>query len=223
VGVLLVVLLLATAVLLARPVHNQLLTWVSVVEALIRHHPHEGKAVFLLLAATSALLAFFSSAVIVPLAVYAWGPRTCILLLWSGWLLGGVIAYAVGRLLGRPMTEALVPAGSLQRYEGRFRTVEGFVPVLLLQLAIPSDVACYLFGLARCRFRVFLPALATAEIPYALGAVYLGASFLQRNLLPLLAVGLAGVALAVLAYRAHVQQVSELVSDTSPLPNEISP
>jgi hypothetical protein len=49
-------------------------------------------------------------------------------------------------------------------------------------------------------------ALAVAEIPYALGAVYLGVSFVERRVLPLLAVGVAGVLLSVLAFRAHRRQ-----------------
>lgn len=150
----------------------------------------------------SALLAFFSSALLVPVAVYAWGPATCVLLLWGGWLLGGVTAYGVGRYLGRPVVLALLPAATLARYERWVQSGAGFLPIFLLQLAVPSDVAGYLFGMVRCRFRVFLPALAAAEIPYALGAVYLGANFLRRDLLPLVAIGLAGVALSVLASRA---------------------
>lgn len=73
------------------------------------------------------------------------------------------------------------------------------VPMLMLQLAIPSDLASYVFGLVRCRFIIFAGALALAEVPYALGAVYLGASFLQARILPLLVLGLAGVLLSVWA------------------------
>jgi uncharacterized membrane protein YdjX (TVP38/TMEM64 family) len=113
-----------------------------------------------------------------------------------------VTAYAVGRYLGRPVVLALLPAATLGRYERWVRSGAGFLPIFLLQLTVPSDVAGYLFGMVRCRFRVFLPALAAAEIPYALGAVYLGANFLQRDLLPVVAIGLAGVALSLLASRA---------------------
>jgi uncharacterized membrane protein YdjX (TVP38/TMEM64 family) len=200
--VLTLVVIVGAITLLARPVHDQLLAWIGAAEPLIRAHPRLGMAAFVLLAAVSALVAFFSSALLVPVAVFAWGPRLCVLLLWSGWLIGGVIAYAIGRHVGRPVVQGLLPAGTLARYEGLVQQRAGFVPVLLLQLAIPSDVAGYLFGLVRCRFRVFLPALAAAEIPYAIGAVYLGASFLQRNLLPLVALGLLGVALSVVAARA---------------------
>lgn len=191
----------ATLFLLARPIHDQLLSWLGAAEPLIREHPRLGMLIFVLLAAVSALLAFFSSALLVPVAVYMWGPAVCALLLWAGWLLGGILAYLVGRLLGRPVVRALLRPDALARYERRVRSSTGFVTVFLLQLAIPSDVAGYLFGLVRCRFAVFLPALAAAEVPYAIGAVYLGLSFLQRDLVPLLALGAAGALVSVVAFR----------------------
>ena len=191
----------ATLLLLARPIHDQLLAWLGAAGPFIREHPRLGMAAFVTLAAVSALLAFFSSALLVPVAVYVWGPTTCVALLWTGWLIGGIIAYLVGRHLGRPVVRALLRPGTLARYEGWIRSGAGFVPVFLLQLAIPSDVAGYLFGLVRCRFRVFLPALAAAEVPYAIGAVYLGVSFLERDVLPLMALGAAGAFMSVLAFR----------------------
>ena len=54
------------------------------------------------------------------------------------------------------------------------------------------------FGLG---FVVFVAALALAEVPYALGAVYLGTSFLERRIVPLLALGIAGVLLSLWAIR----------------------
>jgi uncharacterized membrane protein YdjX (TVP38/TMEM64 family) len=196
-----VLLVAALLLLLARPVHDQLLSWLGAAEPLIREHPRLGMALFVVLAAVSALLAFFSSALLVPIAVYAWGPATCVALLWIGWLLGGVIAYLLGRHLGRPVVRMLLKPATLERYEGWARSSAGFVPVFLLQVALPSDVTGYLLGLARCPFRVFLAGVAAAELPYALGAVYLGASFLQRDLLPLVMLGLTGVLLSVLAAR----------------------
>lgn len=187
--------------LLARPIHTQLLSWLGAAEPLIRDNPKLGMLIFVLLAAVSALLAFFSSALLIPVAVYVWGPVTCVVLLWGGWLVGGIVAYLVGRNLGRPVVRALLGPGTLARYEGWVRSGAGFVPVFLLQLAIPSDVAGYLFGLVRCRVRVFLPALAAAEVPYAIGAVYLGMSFLERDVLPLVALGAAGAFMSVVAFR----------------------
>jgi uncharacterized membrane protein YdjX (TVP38/TMEM64 family) len=199
--VLTILLGVAMLFLLARPIHTQLLSWLGAAEPLIRDNPKLGMLIFVLLAAVSALLAFFSSALLIPVAVYVWGPVTCVVLLWGGWLVGGIVAYLVGRNLGRPVVRALLGPGTLARYEGWVRSGAGFVPVFLLQLAIPSDVAGYLFGLVRCRVRVFLPALAAAEVPYAIGAVYLGVSFLERDVLPLVALGAAGAFMSVVAFR----------------------
>jgi uncharacterized membrane protein YdjX (TVP38/TMEM64 family) len=201
VGLVTLVLAAALAVLLARPVHDQMLSWLGASESLIREHPETGMGVFVALAAVSALLAFFSSALLVPIAVYAWGPLTCVVLLWIGWLLGGVIAYLVGRHVGRPVVRMLLRPSTFERYEGWSRSSVGFVPVFLLQLALPSDVTGYLLGLARCPFGIFLAAVAAAELPYAIGAVYFGASFLERDLLPLILLGLTGALLSVLAAR----------------------
>src|SRR5687767_925954 len=49
-------------------------------------HPVIGAAVFFLFAATSAMLAFTSSVVLVPSANLVWGKLVTFLLLWGGWI-----------------------------------------------------------------------------------------------------------------------------------------
>ena len=194
----------ALLLMLAQPVHAWLLSLFDAAEALIRQQATWGMVVFVLLAALSAMVAFLSSVVLVPVAIYVWGPVVCFALLWTGWFMGGLAGYGIGRFLGRPAVEILVRPGTLARYEGWARSGKTLVPMLMLQLAVPSDLASYLFGLVRCRFIIFAAALALAEVPYALGAVYLGASFLERRILPLVALGVAGVLLSAWAvYRLH--------------------
>ena len=60
-----------------------------------------------------------------------------------------------------------------------------------------------MFGLIRCPCGSFIVALAVVEIPYALGAVFLGMSFVERRLVPLVIVGVAGALLSVAAFRAY--------------------
>jgi uncharacterized membrane protein YdjX (TVP38/TMEM64 family) len=195
---------IALLLMLAQPVHAWLLSLFDAAESLIRQRATWGMVAFVLLAALSAMVAFLSSAVLVPVAIYVWGPAVCFALLWTGWFLGGLAGYGIGRFLGRPAVEILVRPGKLARYEGWARSGKSLVPMLMLQLAIPSDLASYLFGLVRCRFVVFAAALALAEVPYALGAVYLGTSFLERRIVPLLAIGIAGVILNLWAiHRFH--------------------
>jgi uncharacterized membrane protein YdjX (TVP38/TMEM64 family) len=198
--------LLATVLLLARPAHQWLLSLVAVAEGAIRDQQAWGMLAFVLLAALSAMLAFVTSSVLIPVAIYVWGPWLSFALLWAGWFLGGVAAYTIGRYLGRPIVRRLVPAAALERQERWARSRGSLVGIVLLQLAVPSDLAGYVFGMIRCPLGPYLMALAVAEIPYALGAVYLGVSFVERRVLPLLLVGVAGVLLSVLAFRAHRRQ-----------------
>jgi uncharacterized membrane protein YdjX (TVP38/TMEM64 family) len=193
--VLALVIVLAVLLMMAQPVHAWLLSLFDAAESVVRQRPVWGMVVFVSLVGLSGMVAFVSSAALVPMAIHVWGPAVCFLLLWTGWFLGALAAYALGRYLGRPLVERLVRPGALARYEEWARSGKSLVLILILQLGLPSDLAGYVFGLVRCRLSAFVPALALAEIPYALGAVYLGTSFLQRNIASLVVLG----ALAVLA------------------------
>ena len=199
-AIVLIVLVGGAAVLLLAPsVHSRLLDAIDAIGVLIRHRPVAGMIGFVLLAALSAMFAFVSSAVLIPVAVHVWGAPLCSALLWLGWFLGGVAAYAMGRYLGRPVVERLLRPATIARYERWTSSGLAMVPILLIQLAVPSDVAGYVFGIIRCRPAPFLLALALAEVPYAVGAVYLGVSFLERDLLALLALGVLGIGLGAWA------------------------
>ena len=77
-------------------------------EAAIADAPLRGMVLFVALSACSAMLAFFSSAVLAPIAIVAWGQAVTFGLLWLGWLLGGVVSYCIGRFLGRRVAAVLV-------------------------------------------------------------------------------------------------------------------
>ena len=183
--------------------HDWLLAQFAAAEIVIREHPWWGMAVFVALAALSAMIAFLSSSVLIPVAIYVWGPWVSMALLWAGWFLGGVAAYGVGRYLGRPIVARLVRPAALERQERWAQSRRSLAAIVLLQLAVPTDLAGYVFGVIRCPFLPFIAALALAEIPYAVGAVYLGVTFVERRLAPLIAVGLAGALLSMWAVRAY--------------------
>jgi uncharacterized membrane protein YdjX (TVP38/TMEM64 family) len=81
--------------------------------------------------------------------------------------------------------------------------------VLLLQLALPSEIPGYLLGLLRYRFWRYIAALALAELPYALATVYIGASFIERRTYALVAVGIAVAAFAGWALHTLHRRISE--------------
>jgi uncharacterized membrane protein YdjX (TVP38/TMEM64 family) len=170
----------------------------------IRSLPVLGTVLFVLLAALSAMLVFFSGLLLVPIGIQVWGPAGCFLLLWSGWFLGGVITYSIGRHFGRPVVLRMLSEKKMARYENRVPPATSFVAATLAQLALPSDISGYFFGLLGYRARIYLGSLALAELPYAFGTVYLGNAFVERQYMLLLAAAALGLVLfAVLWVRSR--------------------
>jgi uncharacterized membrane protein YdjX (TVP38/TMEM64 family) len=173
----------------------------SAAEPLIAGHPYLGPVAFVLLAAVSAILAFFSSALLLPAAVFTWGNSVTLGLLWLGWLLGGICTYALGRGLRRPRLKTSRTSSQFDFYRQRVPGEATFALVLLLCLALPSEVPGYLCGYLGVRLRTYFLALALAELPYAVGAVLLGDGVVNRNVGWVVAFGLIGAALSLLALR----------------------
>lgn len=191
--------------------HGWVMNLLPEAEAIVRERPVLGILVFVLFASLSAMVAFVSSAVIVPVGIYVWGNAVSLLLLWLGWILGGVFGYSITRFLGRPVVKFLGPGPAFERYENRISRHASFGLVLLFQLAVPSEVPGYLLGLAGYNFWKYLGALALAELPYAVATIYLGSSFLERRLYLLAGIGLAvaafsGWALYTLHRRVNVMR-----------------
>jgi uncharacterized membrane protein YdjX (TVP38/TMEM64 family) len=173
----------------------------GVAGPVISRHPFWGALLFIVLSAVSAMLAFFSSAVLVPVAIHTWGRVACAFLLWLGWILGGVCAYSMARYGGRPLVRRFSSVSVLSRYEERLSRDTSWGLVLLFQLAVPSEIPGYVLGLARYGLRRYLTVLAVAELPYAVATVYLGSSFLERRLSVLLGVGTLGILFSLWALR----------------------
>lgn len=169
-------------------VHGGMMDLLGEAESIMRTRPVLGRVVFVAAAALSAMLAFVSSAVIIPVAVFVWGQKASILLLWAGWTLGGAAAYGVSRYLGRPVVNALSSRAVLEAFESRVSGRTPFGLVVLLQLALPSELPGYLLGMVRYPFWKYLCALAVAELPYAAATIYLGASLIDRRLYRLVVV-----------------------------------
>jgi uncharacterized membrane protein YdjX (TVP38/TMEM64 family) len=143
-------------------------------------NPVVGAVVFFLFAAVSAMLAFASSAALVPSANLVWGKPVTFLLLWGGWITGAAIAYAIGNL-ARPLLNRLGYEKVLKKYQQLLSKRMRFWLVLLFCFALPSEIPGYLFGGMHYPFWKFLTAAAIAEGVYALGLVVAGESLLAAS------------------------------------------
>lgn len=181
---------------------GQAVDWAREIMA---QHPVAGALVFFVGSAVSAMLAFASSVVLVPVASEAWGKPLTMLLLWGGWLLGAGAAFGIGRLAG-PLLARTGYADKLEKYRGYVSKRMKFWAVLLFCIAVPSEIPGYLFGTMHYPFLKFLAAMAIAEAGYAFGIVVAGDSLaIDQPLHFLVAAGvLAAVAVAAgLAMRAR--------------------
>lgn len=195
IGLLLFSVLGLAALLSTDTVREALDQALTIAAPLLTGHPLMGPALFVLLSALSSLLVFFSSAVLVPVAVYAWGNVATILLLWCGWLMGGTATYAIGRTFRKPLLPTRRLTSAMTAYRDQMPAHLGWPLVFLLQLALPSEVPGYLCGFLRVRFRVYITAVAVAEIPYSVGTVLLGDSIVHARPAWLVVLGLAAAAL----------------------------
>jgi uncharacterized membrane protein YdjX (TVP38/TMEM64 family) len=201
-GAALIALLTTGLVVLAASdtVHAAVTQVLAASQAVIAGHPVLGLLLFVALAALTAMLAFASVAVLLPVAVFTWGEPMSILLLWTGWLLGGICTYMAGRLFGRKLVGWLAAETLLQRLERRMGPATPFSVVLLFQLALPSEIPGYVLGLVRYSLPRYLLALGVVELLYAGAAVHLGASFVERRAGMVLATGIAIALLSVAAF-----------------------
>lgn len=185
----------------------------AAVQADVSENPVRGGLLFVLAAALAAMLAFVSSSVLVPIAVYAWGQEITFLLLWLGWLVGGMASYAVGRFLGRPILRLMTSNWQVTHYERRISATAPLALVFLFQFTLPSEIPGYVLGLLRYSFGRYLLVLGIAELPYALALTFLGDALIQGKMIRFALVALGVVALLAFALYALDRQLKDPAQD----------
>jgi uncharacterized membrane protein YdjX (TVP38/TMEM64 family) len=178
-------------VLSSAAAHAALLRALDHVQQTASAHPRLAAALVVLFAGVAAMLAFVSSWLVIPLAVHTWGTGNALLLVWAGWLLGGAASYAIGRFLGAPVVRWLGFSRLLAGYEARVSSRTPFLLAFLFQLALPSEIRGYLFGLGRYPFGRYALSLALAELLFGIASIYLGVGIVQRRTPLVAAMGLA--------------------------------
>jgi uncharacterized membrane protein YdjX (TVP38/TMEM64 family) len=151
----------------------------------------------------SAMVAFFSSALLAPIAVYAWGKAGCLALLWCGWFLGGVASFCIGRFFGRSVASMIIGEEKIANWESQVGERSKFIHILLFQAVVPSEIPGYVLGILRYPFLLYLTALGITEIPYAIATVYLGESFLQGQSTVFILLGVGFIVLAAFLLQIH--------------------
>jgi len=208
--VLVLVVAMVAAVSTSDLLHHAFVDVLTAAERVMRAYPRAGMAIFLLLAAFSAMLSFFSASALVPIGVFVWGPTTTALLLWAGGVSGGTAGYWMARTLGRRIVKRLVPEAPFRRYETFFRERARWQTILLFRVALQSELPSYVLGALKYPFARYLQMMILAELPYVLFATYLGEALIERNAAFFALALVLGVSLTVLAFRALQREMREV-------------
>lgn len=123
-------------------------------------------AVFILTAVAGALISPFTNLPLVPFAAAIWGPFPTTIFLLGGWLVGDIIAYFIGRNLGRRFVTHFVPTKKLDAWSDAIKQHTNFLTALVARLALPAELG-YAFGLVRYPFGLYLIITFIAELPFA--------------------------------------------------------
>lgn len=161
-----------------------------------------GIILFFIFSAVSVLLSPFTSVPFAPSAIMAWGNFLTFLILFLGWVTGGIFAYLIGSFSREKIIRRFISFEKMERYKKRISPRTQFWLVLLFRLAIPSEIAGYTLGIIRYQFKKYLLATFLAELPFAFFVIYSSSVFLSGKFLLFAGILLAGAAVFFLLYRA---------------------
>lgn len=153
--------------------------------ASVQEYTHEGTALmvalFIALAALSAMLSPFSSIPLVPVAIMVWGKSLTMVFLLSGWFIGGALTYMVGYFVGYPLVRQFSSFEKIRYYRGKISQKTEFLLVLLFRLSMPAEIPGYVLGIARYHFGKYLLATLVAEAPFVVIATYASEALVASN------------------------------------------
>lgn len=171
----------------------------TALREVVAAHEVLGLAVFVTTSALAVLLPVLSNLYLVPVAVLAWGPGPTAALLLLGWLIGAMMAFALGRH-ARESIARLCP--SVMRHADIDRLIHPrhrLLSLTLLRMTFPVDVLSYALGMFSRQTRARENAASTA-----IGAAPFAGLFAWFPTLdgPVLWLALGGSILAFGAYAA---------------------
>jgi uncharacterized membrane protein YdjX (TVP38/TMEM64 family) len=134
-----------------------------------------GGVVLLIALMLAHAVLFYPTEIVSATAGFVYGFFAAAPLLIAGWLVSGLLAYLLGRVLGRPLLNAVFGE---RRFDGLERAVKrGGVPLLLgarLVPIVPFSLTGYVAGAARVSVWRFSWTTVVGYLPLTLAVCYLG-------------------------------------------------
>ncbi len=134
--------------------------------------------IFLFIAIASALLSPLTNVPLIPIAVALCGTVITIALLLAGWIIGDIIAYYIGKCIGRPIIRYIISAERFDKLINAVKKHTRFHVLLLLRIVLPTELG-YVFGVIRYQFWKYLILTSLANITFVFITVYASKAILD--------------------------------------------
>jgi uncharacterized membrane protein YdjX (TVP38/TMEM64 family) len=138
---------------------------------------------FIIATMFAALIAVVGVAPLVPTAVLLWGEPTAIVLITFGWMLGDLLMYRFGVLSIKPIFQDTPFYQKVREVKKTVTPHTAFIGVLLLRLALPSEILGYALGVMRYHFLSYFLTALIAELILAVLLVYASSALLAGDVL----------------------------------------
>jgi uncharacterized membrane protein YdjX (TVP38/TMEM64 family) len=161
-----------------------------------------GPLLILALAILHAVV-FYPAEIVDAAAGFAYGFFPALALMTVGWLLNGLVCWAIGRSIARPLLDRWF---GVERFERVERSIERGGATLLIAMRLipilPFSIASYAAGAARVPLGRFLWTTAVGYLPITALSVYFGTRLEDLSLTDPLVLG-SGLALLALLGAGH--------------------
>ena len=210
--------LLALLVLAVDPLREAAKATIEGDNAEVRHQIDRlGAAGPLLILALTLLHAvvFYPAEIVDAAAGFAYGFFPALVLMMIGWVLSGLICWAVGHRVARPLLDRWLGAARFERAE---RAIERGGPPLLLAMRLipilPFSIVSYAAGAAHVPAWRFIWTTAVGYLPITVLAVYFGTRLEGLSLTDPLVLGSVLALLALLSVGHRVARRQSQASDS---------
>ncbi len=197
------IVVLAVLTIAVDPLHEAVKAALQGDNAEVRHQIDRlgaaGPLLILLLTLLHAVV-FYPAEIVDAAAGFAYGFFPALALMTIGWVISGLLCWAVGRRVARPLLDRWFGAERFKRVEG---AIERGGPTLLLAMRLvpilPFSVVSYAAGAAHVPLWRFIWTTALGYLPITAIAVYFGTRLEGLSLTDPLVLGSAAALLALLA------------------------
>ena len=156
--------------------------------------------IFLFFVILSVLLGPLTSTPIVPAALFLWDRWITFGLLITGWLIGGMTAYAIGKFIGYPLVARILSKEKVDKWQKFVLKETTFLLAFIFRLIMPAETG-YIFGLVGYNFLDYFLITLLVELPIAAVLIWASDALLSRDFLQFIfLIGGTAIIFGILGY-----------------------